>query len=172
MSPRAEEGEVSDADEEFICKLVCVNLPVWYPEQAAQAPMAWRFVLPTCQATLSTLSVNALGPRLGVLLKWALSGCRCTPPPIQTVGNTKFLAMTAGICLNLGVLLRWTLDESRYISPLSKVFGNTVCGLRVLTSVFSPLLPLGSCFAHHHSGLSGFHLRCCSRQSLPPPRAA
>ena len=40
MFPRAEEGEVSDADEELLCKPVCVDLPVWYPEQVAQAPLA------------------------------------------------------------------------------------------------------------------------------------
>ena len=35
----------------------CVDLPVWYPEQVAQAPLDWGFPLP-----LSTLSVRASGP--------------------------------------------------------------------------------------------------------------
>ena len=38
MSPRQEEGEVSEADEELLCKTVCVDLPVWYLKQVAQAP--------------------------------------------------------------------------------------------------------------------------------------
>ena len=38
MSPRAEEGEVSEADEELLCKPVCVDLPAWYLTQVAQTP--------------------------------------------------------------------------------------------------------------------------------------
>ena len=38
VKQRAEEGDVSEADEELLCKLtVWVDLPVWYPEQVAQA---------------------------------------------------------------------------------------------------------------------------------------
>ena len=48
------EGEVSDAGEEFICKPVFEDLPVWFPEQAVQAPLAWRF----CVAIVPSNSVD------------------------------------------------------------------------------------------------------------------
>ena len=70
-------------NEEFLCKPVCVDLPMWYPEL-----LDWGFALPTCQAPLSTLIVKALGHRLGVLLRWMLAKCRHTPPLSKAFKNT------------------------------------------------------------------------------------
>ena len=62
MSPKAEEGEVSEADKELLCKHVFVDLSL-VSEKGRSSTSALSFALPACQLPLSTLSMRPLGPR-------------------------------------------------------------------------------------------------------------
>ena len=111
--------ETYEAHQELLCKPpVWVDLPVWFPEQVAQAHLAWGFGLPTCQATLSTLSLSALGPRR-VVDPWV------SPSALRTMslGSCGYV----GLVLNPWRLVGWMLAECRHHPPLSETWVGCGC---------------------------------------------
>ena len=93
--PRAEGEEVSVADEELLCKPVCVDLPVGNPEH-----LDCGFALPTYQAPLSTLHVKALGLRLGVVWRSMLDNIDIHLL-VEAFGNQVFAYACRHLCSRL-----------------------------------------------------------------------
>ena len=99
-------GEFHYANEELLCKPVCLDLPARYPEQVAQAPVVWGFdlVVPArypeqvAQApvdwgfdlfvSLLVPAVHCVGSEPWRPFRWMLDECRHTPPLINAFGNT------------------------------------------------------------------------------------
>ena len=104
-------------------------LPVWYPEQVAQAPRDWGFSLPTRHAHLSTLKRESFGT----------SSCRspvgarapvCLPID-ASLGSCGFVRLV----LNLCVLLR-LMPVCRYTRHWCEHLVTACIGNEVLASVF------------------------------------